>query len=102
MSAEFLSANKGLGFYIGLTGSFLDTARVMQGIVLFGIFGVVLGELLRVAREALRGLAPGAPPLAQLNALPPSTRNVWPVMKALSSDMRNAIVPTRSLGRSTR
>jgi len=48
VSAEFLSANKGLGFYIGLTGSFLDTSRVMLGIVLFGVFGVVLGELLRV------------------------------------------------------
>ena len=51
VSAEFLSANKGLGFYIGLTGSFLDTARVMEGIVLFGIFGVIIGELLRVVEK---------------------------------------------------
>jgi ABC-type nitrate/sulfonate/bicarbonate transport system permease component len=51
VSAEFLSANKGLGFYIGLTGSFLDTSRVMLGIVLFGIFGVVIGELLRVVER---------------------------------------------------
>jgi ABC-type nitrate/sulfonate/bicarbonate transport system permease component len=51
VSAEFLSANQGLGFYIGLTGSFLDTSRVMLGIVLFGIFGVVIGELLRVVER---------------------------------------------------
>ncbi|MDP9280905.1 MAG: ABC transporter permease [Chloroflexota bacterium] len=51
VSAEFLSANKGLGFFIGLTGSFLDTSRVMLGIVLFGIFGVVIGELLRVVER---------------------------------------------------
>ena len=51
VSAEFLSANKGLGFYIGLTGSFLDTSRVMLGIVLFGVFGVVIGELLRVVER---------------------------------------------------
>jgi ABC-type nitrate/sulfonate/bicarbonate transport system permease component len=51
VSAEFLSANKGLGFYIGLTGSFLDTARVMLGIVLFGIFGVIIGEVLRIVEK---------------------------------------------------
>jgi ABC-type nitrate/sulfonate/bicarbonate transport system permease component len=51
VSAEFLSANKGLGFYIGITGSFLDTSRVMLGIVIFGIFGVLIGELLRVVER---------------------------------------------------
>jgi ABC-type nitrate/sulfonate/bicarbonate transport system permease component len=51
VSAEFLSANQGLGFYIGFFGTFLDTARVMLGIVLFGIFGVVLGELIRVVER---------------------------------------------------
>jgi ABC-type nitrate/sulfonate/bicarbonate transport system permease component len=51
VSAEFISANTGLGFYIGFFGVFLDTARVMLGIVLFGIFGVVLGELIRVAEH---------------------------------------------------
>ena len=51
VSAEFISANQGLGFYIGFFGTFLDTARVMLGIVLFGIFGVVLGELLRVVEH---------------------------------------------------
>ena len=51
VSAEFLSANEGLGYYIGFFGVFLDTARVMLGIVLFGIFGVVLGELIRVVEH---------------------------------------------------
>jgi NitT/TauT family transport system permease protein len=51
VSAEFIAANQGLGFYIGLTGGFLDTSRVMLGIVLFGIFGVMLGEVLRIVEK---------------------------------------------------
>jgi len=48
VSAEFLSANVGLGFYIGLKGQFFDTARVMFGILIFGLFGLVLGEGVRL------------------------------------------------------
>jgi NitT/TauT family transport system permease protein len=48
VTAEFLAANEGIGYYIGLYGVFLDTARVMLGIVLLGLFGVVTGELLRL------------------------------------------------------
>ena len=51
VSAELLSANVGVGFYISLYGTFLDTSRVMLGIVLFGVFGVILGELIRVAER---------------------------------------------------
>ena len=51
VAAEFLSSNQGLGFYLGLYGQLLDTARLMLGIVLFGIFGVVIGELLRVVER---------------------------------------------------
>lgn len=51
VSAEFLSANKGLGFYISFFGTFLDTSRVMLGIVLFGIFGIVLGEVIRIVER---------------------------------------------------
>ncbi len=51
VSAEFLAANRGLGFYISLYGTFLDTARVMLGIVIFGILGVVIGELVRVVER---------------------------------------------------
>lgn len=51
VSAELISANVGLGFYISFFGTFLDTARVMLGIVLFGVFGVILGEVIRVAER---------------------------------------------------
>jgi ABC-type nitrate/sulfonate/bicarbonate transport system permease component len=45
--AEFLASNGGIGFYISLNGSLLQTARVYFGIVLLGILGVVLGEAVR-------------------------------------------------------
>jgi NitT/TauT family transport system permease protein len=47
VTAEFLAANEGIGYYISLYGVFLDTSRVMLGIVLLGLFGVALGEVLR-------------------------------------------------------
>lgn len=47
VTAEFLAANEGLGFYIGFHAVFLDTSRVMLGIILFGLFGIVSGELIR-------------------------------------------------------
>lgn len=47
VTAEFLAANEGIGYYISLYGVFLDTSRVMLGIVLLGTFGVAIGELLR-------------------------------------------------------
>jgi ABC-type nitrate/sulfonate/bicarbonate transport system permease component len=46
--AEFLASNGGIGFYISLNGALLQSARVYFGIVLLGILGVVLGELVRV------------------------------------------------------
>ena len=45
--AEELAANEGVGHYIELYGAFLDTARVMLGVVILGTFGLVLGELVR-------------------------------------------------------
>lgn len=45
--AEELAANKGIGYYIQFSGTFLDTSRVMLGIVLLGLFGIVLGEVVR-------------------------------------------------------
>ncbi len=45
--AEELAASAGIGFYIEFFGTFLDTARVMLGVVLLGTFGIVLGELVR-------------------------------------------------------
>lgn len=48
VAAEFLAANVGIGFYISLYGSLIDTSRVMLGIVLLGVFGVAIGELVRL------------------------------------------------------
>lgn len=45
--AELVSANEGIGYYISFFGTFLDTSRVMLGVVLLGVFGVVLGEVIR-------------------------------------------------------
>jgi NitT/TauT family transport system permease protein len=45
--AEFIASNIGLGFYISLNGTTLNTARVMLGIVLIGVFGIFVGELIR-------------------------------------------------------
>ena len=49
--AEFLASNGGIGFYISLNGSLLQSARVYFGIVLLGIIGVALGELVRVIEK---------------------------------------------------
>lgn len=51
VSAELISANVGLGFYIDLYAHFFDTARVMLGIALFGIAGLVIGEVIRIAER---------------------------------------------------
>lgn len=45
--AEELAANEGVGHYIEFYGTFLDTARVMLGVVILGTFGLVLGEVVR-------------------------------------------------------
>jgi NitT/TauT family transport system permease protein len=44
--SELVGANQGLGFMINLAGTMLDTGRAMMGIVMLGIFGVALGEVL--------------------------------------------------------
>ena len=45
--AEFFAANKGLGFFINFSGTTLRTDRVMLGVILLGLLGVVLGEGVR-------------------------------------------------------
>ncbi len=45
--AEFIASNIGLGFYISLNGTTLNTSRVMLGIFLLGIFGIFIGEMIR-------------------------------------------------------
>ena len=45
--AELLGANAGIGFYINSSGTFLRTDRVMLGVILLGLFGIVVGESIR-------------------------------------------------------
>ena len=45
--AEFFAANKGLGFYINFSGTTLRTDRVMLGVIILGLLGVVMGEGVR-------------------------------------------------------
>jgi NitT/TauT family transport system permease protein len=45
--AEELAANQGIGYYIDFYGTFLQTSRVMLGVVVLGVFGIMFGELVR-------------------------------------------------------
>ena len=45
--AEFFAANAGLGFYINRSGTFLQTERVMLGVIILGLLGMVMGEAVR-------------------------------------------------------
>ena len=45
--SELVGANHGLGFMINLAGQMLNMAQAMLGIVLLGIFGIAIGELIR-------------------------------------------------------
>ena len=45
--AELIAANQGIGFMINVAGSLLNTGRLMVGVLLLGIFGVLLGEVMR-------------------------------------------------------
>jgi len=45
--AEILASNAGIGFYIILAGATIDTNRVFLGILVLGIFGVTIGEVIR-------------------------------------------------------
>lgn len=58
VSAEILAANAGLGFYISLYGTFLDVSRVMLGILLFGVIGLVVGELIRTVERRFEAWRP--------------------------------------------
>ena len=45
--AELIASNQGIGFMINVAGATLNTARLMVGVLLLGIFGIVLGEVMR-------------------------------------------------------
>lgn len=58
VSAEILSANVGLGFYIALKAQFLDVARAMFGIILFGLLGLLIGEGVRAIERRFEAWRP--------------------------------------------
>ncbi len=45
--AEFFAANAGIGFFINFSGTTFRTDRVYEGVILLGILGMVIGELIR-------------------------------------------------------
>lgn len=45
--AEFIAANIGIGFYISVNGATLNASRVMLGVLIIGVFGVIVGQLIR-------------------------------------------------------
>ena len=45
--AELIASNQGIGFMISQAGVTLNTARMMVGVILLGLFGVFLGEVMR-------------------------------------------------------
>jgi NitT/TauT family transport system permease protein len=45
--AEFFAANKGIGFFINFSGTTLRTDRVMLGVIILGLLGMLLGEGVR-------------------------------------------------------
>jgi ABC-type nitrate/sulfonate/bicarbonate transport system permease component len=45
--AEFFASNKGIGFFINFSGTTLRTDRVMLGVIILGVIGVILGEAVR-------------------------------------------------------
>jgi NitT/TauT family transport system permease protein len=51
VSAEILAASAGLGLYITRSATFLDVSRAMLGIILFGLIGLVLGEVIRAVEK---------------------------------------------------
>ena len=54
--AEFFAANKGIGFFINFSGTTLRTDRVMLGVIILGLLGVVMGEAVRrIERRFERG-----------------------------------------------
>jgi ABC-type nitrate/sulfonate/bicarbonate transport system permease component len=45
--AEFFAANAGIGFFINFSGTTLRTDRVMEGVIILGVLGILIGEVVR-------------------------------------------------------
>lgn len=55
VAAEMIAANTGLGHFVLLSGQFLQTDRLMAGVVVFGILGILANLIMDLAE---RWLAP--------------------------------------------
>jgi NitT/TauT family transport system permease protein len=58
VSAEILGSTQGLGHYIDINGVFLNTSRVMLGIILFGAIGLIVGEVIRAVERRFEAWRP--------------------------------------------
>jgi ABC-type nitrate/sulfonate/bicarbonate transport system permease component len=56
--AEFIASNVGIGFYISFNGTLLNTSRVMLGVVLIGLFGLVIGQVIRRIEQRFESWRP--------------------------------------------
>ena len=56
--AEFVASNIGIGFYISFNGTLLNTSRVMLGVILIGLFGLVVGQIIRRVEERFEAWRP--------------------------------------------
>jgi len=55
---EFIAANQGIGFYVTQASMTLRSGQMMLGIIILGIFGLVLGELIRKVQERFEAWRP--------------------------------------------
>jgi ABC-type nitrate/sulfonate/bicarbonate transport system permease component len=58
--AEFFAANAGIGFYINFSGTTLRTDRVMLGVLILGLLGMLLGEGVRLLERRYEKWRPDA------------------------------------------
>ena len=58
--AELIASNQGIGFMISIAGSTFNTSRVMFGILLLAIFGVLVGNLLERLERRFDAWRPAA------------------------------------------
>jgi NitT/TauT family transport system permease protein len=58
--AELIASNQGIGFMITVAGATLNTGRLMLGVILLGLFGVLMGELMRALEQRFEVWRPKA------------------------------------------
>ena len=58
--AEFIASNVGIGYFISFNGAFLKTDRMFVGLLLLGVLGMVMGELVRRFEQSFERWRPVA------------------------------------------